>query len=347
MATISKYGPLRHLRAEPNQFVLHFGNGKLVRSGAGLAYWFLPLSAALAEVPVEDIATTFVLNERSSDFQALKVQCTVIYRIADPAVAVSRVNFSIGADTGTWVQRPLDAIATLWSQRALPPARSYLAAATLEEALNRGSDAIREALMKAFRADTEIGAMGLALVNVVIDQLAPMADVEKALQTPAREAIQAKADEAIFQRRAQAVDKERAIKENELATELELERKQELLIKQRGDNALNQVRQSAAAEAEKTRTEIDRLHAIAEAEAKRQAVSAQAAAESQRVLAAARMEETATYHDIWKNTPNQAASGIVMARFAEHIQSIGHLNITPDLLAQHFREWLGNPPDSK
>ena len=291
MATISKYGPLRHLRAEPNQFVLHFGNGKLVRSGAGLAYWFLPLSAALAEVPVEDIATTFVLNERSSDFQALKVQCTVVYRVADPAVAVSRVNFSIGADS-------------------------------------------------------EIGAMGLALVNVVIDQLAPMADVEKALQTPARESIQAKADEAIFQRRAQAVEKERAIKENELATELELERKQELLIKQRGDNALNQVRQSAAAEAEKTRSEIERLQAIAEAEAKRQAVSTHAAAESQRVLGAARMEETATYHEIWRNTPSQAASGIVMARFAEHIKSIGHLNITPDLLAQHFREWLGNPPDA-
>ncbi len=144
-----------HLRAEPNQFVLHFQNGRVTRAGAGLAYWFMPLSAALAEVPVEDIATTFVLNGRSRDFQALRVRCTVFYRVADPAIAVLRVNFSIGADTGTWVQGPLDALATLWSQRALPPTRSYLAAATLEEALNRGSDAIREALMKAFRAAAE------------------------------------------------------------------------------------------------------------------------------------------------------------------------------------------------
>ncbi len=347
MATISKYGMIRHLRAEPNQFVLHFQNGRVKRSGAGLAYWFMPLSAALAEVPVEDIATTFVLNERSRDFQALKVQCTVVYRVADPALAVSRVNFSIGADTGTWVQRPLDALATLWSQRALPPTRSYLAAATLEEALNRGSDAIRDALMKAFRADTEIAAMGLALVNVVIDQLAPVADVEKALQTPAREAIQAKADEAIFQRRAQAVEKERAIKENELTTELELERKQELLIKQRGDNALNQVRQSAAAENEKSRGDLERMHAIAEADAKRQKIAADAAAETQRVLASARLDETRSQHEIWRDTPQHAASGIVMSRFAEHIKSIGHLNITPDLLAQHFKEWLGNSPEAK
>ena len=58
----------------------------------------------------------------------------------------------------------------------------------------------------------------------------------------------------------------------------------------------------------------------------------------------------ARYDGIDEIEPNFAGAGvrvgIVMARFAEHIKSIGHLNITPDLLAQHFREWLGNPPDA-
>ncbi len=107
------------------------------------------------------------------------------------------------------------------------------------------------------------------------------------------------------------------------------------------------MRQGAAADAEKTRTEIERLHAVADADAKRQTVATAAAAESQRVLASARLDETERQHEIWRNTPSHAASGIVMARFAEHIKSIGHLNITPDLLAQHFREWLGNTPESK
>ncbi len=344
MATITRYSFLRHLRAEPNQFVLHFTAGKLSRSGVGIAYWFSPLSAALAQVPVEDISTTFVLNERSRDYQAVKLQCTVIYRVADPAKAVSRINFSVGIDTGTWTERPLEAIATLWMQRALTPTRNYLAGATLEEALREGSEKMRSALWHALGQDAEIAAMGLALVGVVIDQISPLAEVEKALQTPTREAIQGKADEATFQRRAQAVEKERAIKENELATELELERKQEQLIKQRGDNALTQVRQNAAAEHAKVIAESERLGLISAANAKRTTLDAEAQATALRSLAAARLEEDQARHNIWKATPSQAALGLVMARFAENIHSVGSINITPDLLAQNFQNWLGQLP---
>jgi regulator of protease activity HflC (stomatin/prohibitin superfamily) len=345
MATITRLGFFKHLRAEPNQFVLHFASGKLRRSGPGIAYWFLPLSAALAQVPVEDVSTTFVLNERSCDYQAVKLQCTVIYRVADPAKAVSRVNFSIGVQTGTWNERPLDAIATLWMQRALTPTRNYLAGATLESALREGPEKMRSALMQALGQDAEIAAMGLALVGVVIDQIAPLAEVEKALQTPTREAIQGKADQAIFQRRAEAVEKERAIKENELATELELERKQEQLIAQRGDNALAQVRQSNAAEQAKTIAKLERIALSADANAKRITLAAQANAQAQRSLAAARLEEDKSRHEIWKATPSHAALGLVMARFAENVHSVGNINITPELLAQNFQNWLQQLPN--
>ena len=32
MANVSKFGLWRHLRAEPNQFILHYKGGKLVKS---------------------------------------------------------------------------------------------------------------------------------------------------------------------------------------------------------------------------------------------------------------------------------------------------------------------------
>ena len=50
----------------------------------------------------------------------------------------------------------------------------------------------------------------------------PEPDVERALQTPARELVQQEADRATFERRALAVDSERAIAENELANQIEL-----------------------------------------------------------------------------------------------------------------------------
>ena len=63
MASFGRFLFWRHLRAGPNQHVLHYRRGRLVRSGAGLAYWFNPLSAAVAQVPVEDCETTFLLRE--------------------------------------------------------------------------------------------------------------------------------------------------------------------------------------------------------------------------------------------------------------------------------------------
>ena len=94
MTTISQFGFVRHLRAEPNQFILHYHNGAIVRRGAGLAYWFLPLNAAIAQLPVEDVETTFVLTERSADYQDVVVQSTLTYRVADAEAAAARINFT-------------------------------------------------------------------------------------------------------------------------------------------------------------------------------------------------------------------------------------------------------------
>ena len=119
MAHISRFLFYRHLRAEPNQYILHYRDGKLVRSGARLAYWFYPLSAAVAQVPVEDIQTTFVLRERSSDVQEVTVQTTLTYRIADAERAAQRANFSISLETGAWVEQPLQRLNNLWANRSL------------------------------------------------------------------------------------------------------------------------------------------------------------------------------------------------------------------------------------
>ena len=222
MATITSLGLISHLRAEPNQFILHYRNGRLTRRGAGLAYWFILLWAAVAQLPVEDVENTFILAERTSDFQEVAVQCTLTYRAVDPEQAAARVNFTISLRTGAWVEQPLGRLASFWSQRARRPARTYLAAVPLVEAVQHGAEVIRGAMEDALRQDAAIRAMGLELVSVQVLRVAPVPDLDKALQTPTREGIQQRADEAVFARRAQAVKKERAIKENELATKVKL-----------------------------------------------------------------------------------------------------------------------------
>lgn len=335
MAEIRRYPFVSHLRAEPNQFVLHFRKGKLVRKGAGLAYWFSPLSAAVAQVPVEDIEATFVFRELSADFQEVTVQLTLRYRCADPELAAARVSFTISLSHGVWLEQPLERLASLWSQRAQQPARAYVMAVPLVEAVRSGAQVIQGAVEEALRSDPEIQAGGLALVSVQVNRVAPTAELEKALQTPTREAIQQKADEASFQRRALAVEKERAIKENELATEIELARRQEELIRQQGANHLQAIRQEA--ESEKTR---------AEAEAERQVLLAEAAASARRLTGEADAEAEARRVAAWKDAPARVVLGLSLGELAGKIQTIQHLNVTPDLLGdfvQRLVEEKANP----
>jgi regulator of protease activity HflC (stomatin/prohibitin superfamily) len=340
VASIVRFVAFRHLRAEPNQFILHYRNGKLVRRGAGISYWFNPLSAAVAQVPVEDCETTFVLKERSVDFQELTVQCTLTYRFADPERAAARVNFTVSLQNGAWTEQPLERLANLWSQKAQQPARGYITNATLVEALRSGADQIRSGVEAALRSDPEIAAMGLNLVSVLVSRIAPTAELEKALQTPTREALQQKADEAVFSRRALAVEKERAIKENELATQIELARRQEQLIRQQGSNQLLEIRQQAETEKARVEAEAERQQIAADAAALSTAKRARGEAEARRFVAQADAEAEERRVALWRETPAKVALGLALQGFAGKVQNIQHLNLSPDLLGSALQQFL-------
>ncbi len=108
--------------------------------------------------------------------------------------------------------------------------------------------------------------------------LRPEPEVERALRTPAREQIQQEADRATYERRAVAVERERTIAENELASRIELARREEQLVEQRGTNARREAEEEAAADAVRARAEAARSVRLAEAEAERSVKLAEAEA---------------------------------------------------------------------
>ena len=89
----------------------------------------------------------------------------------------------------------------------------------------------------------------------------PEPDLEKALQTPARELVQQEADRATFERRALAVESERAIAENELHNQIELAKREEELIAQRGQNEQRRVEDAAAAARVEAAAQADGMRA--------------------------------------------------------------------------------------
>src|SRR5262245_57942693 len=85
MADITTYPFVRHLRAAPTAHVLRWRKGRLVKDARGPTFWFRPLHAAVAEIPVDDRELPFLFHARSADFQELTVQGAVTFRVAVPA----------------------------------------------------------------------------------------------------------------------------------------------------------------------------------------------------------------------------------------------------------------------
>ena len=332
MAHISRLGFWRHLRAEPNQYILHYRRGKLVRSGVGQAYWFMPLSAAVAQLPVEDIETTFLLGERSADFQDITVQITLTYRVVDPQKAAQRINFSLSLNSGAWLEQPLQRLANLWAHWSRHVVRSQLITMPVREIVRAGAAETLAALEQELSTAPEIEEIGIDMVSVQVDKISPTSELEKALQTPTREAIQQKADEAAFQRRALAVENERAIKENELATEIELARRQEHLIQQQGDNQMLADKMDADRQRMSVKAEAERGEIAAQGQANATLLRAEANADARRQMLQVETDAEARRVELWKDASPAVTFGLAMQRFAEKVDSIQHLNLTPDLL---------------
>ena len=156
-----------------------------------------------------------------------------------------------------------------------------------------------------------LDSSGLGAVVAVMKLLGPDRRLELSGLTPTVEKVQQQADQAVFERRALAVEKERAIAENELHNKIELARREEELITRESANS----RQKAEAEAEASR------------------IAADAQAANIRVIDQARADMESAHVQAYAGQPAAVVFGLAVQELAGKINSIEHLNITPDMFS--------------
>src|SRR5215471_4275517 len=322
MADIKRYPLARHLRGNPTLHVRHLRRGKVAHEGMGLSFFFRPLSAVLSEVPVDDRELPLLFHARTADFQDLSVQASVTFRVTDPATASARIDFSIDPDTGRWRGTPLEQVGGLLTETAQQQVLGMVAASSLASVLADGVAEIRDRILHGLIADSRLAETGIAVVGARVVALRPEPDVERALQTPARELIQQEADRSTYERRAVAVERERAIAENELQNKIELARREEQLLAQQGANARRQAEDTAAASG-----------IAADAQANRERRLAEARAAGTRALGEAKAAGEAASVAAYRDLPPAIVLAIAAKDLAGSLPQIGTLVLTPDLLA--------------
>lgn len=343
MAEIRSFGFVRHLRSDPSAYMLRYKNGQLRRAGRGISFWFMPMSAGLAEVPVDDRELDFQFQGRSSDFQDVWAQGVITLRLAQPETVAERIDFTIDLTSGRHRKQPLEKLTLVVTQVAQQHAWAWLSRVSLREALSLGPEQIRDRVRAGLVADEGLASIGIEIVSVRVASVRPVADVERALETPARERLQQEADQATFERRALAVEKERAIQEAELQNQIELAIREEQLIAQRGQNERRRVTDASDAQ------RID-----AESRSARTAIDSAAKADAIRKVEGAGVEAERARIDIYRDLPTSVLLGLAARELATKLQKIEHLNVSPDLLGTQLSDLLeagakrlGQPAPSK
>jgi regulator of protease activity HflC (stomatin/prohibitin superfamily) len=283
-------------------------------------------------VPADDRELTILFHARSSDFQDVTAQGVVTYRIAEPATLAERVDFTIDLARGTYSKQPLEKIALLLTELAHQHASRWIGTTPIRSVLTEGYSRIRQSVESGLTEDEGLRAMGIVICSVRISSVRPTPDLEKALEAPAREKIQQESDEAAFARRALAVDKERAIQENELANKIELAKREEELIVQRGQNARRQAEEQAEAERIGAEAAAGRLRVKAESEAQQAILRGDASAKSVRLVDGAKVDVERERMEVMRNVPTPVLYALAAQELAGKLQRIDHLSLAPDAL---------------
>jgi SPFH domain / Band 7 family len=327
---------LKYIKAQPTTYLMAFKQGKAVREGAGLSLLYYAPTTNLVAVPIGSREAPFMFEKVTADFQTVRVQGQVSYRIAEPTKAASRLNFALKHDAVNYesddpTRVPLRIVAAV---EVL--VQNIVQGTTLTEAI-RGSAQLADGVTAGLKHHAEILSLGLEILSVAILAVKPSPETARALEAQAREAFLKVADDAVYARRNSAVEQERAIKESELDTEIAVEQKK---------RAIRETQMDAEASVRRKKHELRQADMESDiVTEQRRTEFVKTAAENTRVVAEAEAHRIGAFVEAIQATDPRiiqalAAMGMqpgqliaqAFGGIAERAERIGQLNMSPDLL---------------
>ncbi len=329
---------IRYAKASPTTYLIQYRNGQPVREGAGLAFFYFAPSASLVFIPMESVDAPFMFSEVSADFQEVTVQGQITYRVSDPKLLASLMNFTLKANGTEYLSED----PTKLPQRVVNAVQVQLRAALQGQKLRdllRESEGLVQSVREGLRRSEGLPSLGLELVSLAILAIKPTPDTARALEATIREQILKDADDALYLRRNAAIEQERAIKENELNTEIAVETKKRQIRETQMDaeRAVLEKRLQIQAQEMQGRiaheTENEALTELRAANARRESDAAAYGMDA--LIKTVRGVDPKILQALALGSATPGA--IIAAAFQELAQNagkIGELNISPDLLQQ-------------
>lgn len=332
---------IHYFKADPSTFVIKSRNGKAVRAGRGLSFFYHCGTSSISAIPINVQEAPFIFNLLSSDFQSITVQGQLSYRVTDPNQIATLMNFSLSKDGQSYVSEDPLKLADRVVRHAQSLVQARLLQTPLRAALDLGEELAKD-VFDRMSSDSPLQAIGIETLSVDIVAIKPMPETAKALEAEARELILKEADDAIYARRKSAVEQERTIKDAELETELAVQQKGQEIAE--SDIANKRALLLGKAEMEK-----ERIQAEVDEETQRQQLVALQALNS-KAKSDAKAYTLQSQMDVFDGMSTDALKALAMAQMkpdqlmalafeslASNAERIGELTITPDLFSHMLK----------
>ena len=327
---------IRFIKFQPSEYVLHYKNGRIVREGPGISFYYYAPRTSLVSVPVGSMDAPFMFEELTADFQSVTVQGQISYRVADQKKLAGMLNYTldmrgrgyIADDPQKLPQRVVNIVRVL--------TKKALEGMPLQTAIT-SSEKLAAGILHEIRGNEVIGQLGLEVLGLSILAVLPNKETARALEAQTREQILKKADEAIYERRNASIAQERRVKENEFNTEIAVENKKRQVRE-------TQLEAEQAVQAKQNLLKEEQLAFETGLEEKRKALielavqnaKAQADAKAYELAAVMKSVEGADPGVVQSLASVGMEPGRLIALafrgLAENADKIGQLTVTPDLL---------------
>ena len=332
---------INFIKSDPSTHLIQYKNGEAVKQGKGMSFYYFAPNTSLVAVPVSSTELPFAFRLQTEDFQKITVQGQVTYRIANPEVLASMLNFTIDGKGNYLSEDPqkLDERVLRSVQVLL---RDNIQQHKLKKSLGMAPQLVKQ-LDKELQSNKALIELGINIVDVSLVAISPTPETEKALEAEIREQLLKEADDAIYERRLSSIDQEKRVKESELETEVAMQRKEQEIeeTKIEAERAvmkkryvLNQENMLASIEEEEQRKNLvaletanEKANADTEAYAIEQNLKAYSSVSAE-VLKALMMGNMGSGQLIAQSFENLTRDG----------NKVGNLNISPELLQSLIKE---------
>src|SRR5438034_2430933 len=173
------------MKAAPTNYVLHYRNGKIVREGAGLSFFYYAPTSTIVSVPLASVDVPFVFNEVTADFQNVAIQGQLSYRVTDAKRLAALLDFSVNAG-GRYVSEDPEKLKERLVNVTPVLASGITHRLPLRQVLAAHETLVSEVLAGLRNAEP-VRMLGVEIISLSVVAITPMPETAKALEAEARE----------------------------------------------------------------------------------------------------------------------------------------------------------------